>query len=244
MHGHQDYCEFLYVVSGSGWHRLNSEEQPLRDGDLVLVRQADTHTFAATKSHPMAFVNIAFPTGAWRSFLALSGVDDVPLHLQLADDQHDEARHVFTQALQAFGRGPTSYDLVRFWTAIIPLLGYPTGTPERGQPEWLRQMCAAMEAEEHLREGLPRMLALASVSHGYLARCMRDTYGLTPVEFLTELRMRHAAALLRSTPASIAEVAQRCGFSTQSYFSRLFRRTYGVTPRDFRERARHGLVPR
>lgn len=244
LHRHQDYCEILYVVSGSGWHRLNVGEQPLREGDVVLVRQTDTHTFAASRSTPMAFINIAFPTGAWRSFLALSGVDDVPVSVQLSGAERDEARGVFTRALEAFGRGPSSFDLVQFWTGVIPLLGYPSDTPDPSQPPWLRQMCVAMETEEHLREGLPRMLSLAAVSHGYLARCMRDSYGITPVAFLTELRMRHAAALLRSTPASIADIAQRCGFSTQSYFSRLFRRTYGLTPRDFRERARHALVPR
>lgn len=251
LHTHQDFAEILYVVSGRGRHRLDGREAELREGDLVFVRQSDRHAFAAQREPALAFINIAFPAGMWHSFLTLSGLDPLldrlrgpePPTIHLARPDRERARSAFDRALRRFGDRPTAFDLVRFWTETLPLLGYD-GTTEATAPPWLGRMCTAMQREENLRAGLPRMLALAAVSHGYLARCMQEHFGMTPTEFLTDRRIRHAATLLRATPVPIADIAQRCGFSSQSYFSRRFRHVEGMSPREFRERARRVTVPR
>lgn len=188
----------------------------------------------------------------WHSFLTLSGLDPIlertqgPLPPSVNVNRADRGRAMatFERALARFGDDPTAFDLVRFWTETLPLFGYDSHPADAPSSPWLSRMCAAMELEENLREGLPRMLDLAAVSHGYLARCMRAQFGMTPTEFLTDRRVRHAATLLRSTPIPIAEIAHRCGFSTQSYFSRRFRLVEGMSPRDFRERSRRVTVPR
>jgi AraC family transcriptional regulator, dual regulator of chb operon len=104
--------------------------------------------------------------------------------------------------------------------------------------------CAAMYDEENLRAGLPRLLELASVSHGHLARSMSAHYGCRPVEFVNNARLSHAAVLLATTADSVGRIAERCGFSSQSYFDRLFHARYGRAPRAYRERARHAVAPR
>lgn len=252
LHTHQDFAEIFYVVSGRGRHRVDDAELELVTGDLVLVRQTDRHAFAATRDPSLAFINIAFPAGMWHSFLTLSGLDPIleriqeamPPTVNLERAERRRAMTTFHRALSRFGDDPTAFDLVRFWTETLPLFGYDGRVAEAAYSPWLSRMCAAMELEENLREGLPRMLDLASVSHGYLARCMRSQFGMTPTEFLTDRRVRHAATLLRSTPTPIAEIAHRCGFSTQSYFSRRFRYVEGISPREFRDQSRRVTVPR
>lgn len=252
LHTHQDFAEIFYVVSGSGRHRVGQAEFELGAGDLVLVRQTDQHAFAASRDPALAFINVAFPAGMWHSFLTLSGLDPIlaqihgpiPPAVNLDRPDRRRATETFERALARFGDDPTAFDLVRFWTETLPLFGYDAHPAETPYPPWLSRMCAAMELEDNLREGLPRMLDLAAVSHGYLARSMRAQFGMTPTEFLTDRRVRHAATLLRSTPIPIAEIAHRCGFSTQSYFSRRFRLVEGMSPREFRERSRRVTVPR
>ena len=68
------------------------------------------------------------------------------------------------------------------------------------------------------------------VSPRHLERLFCEYYGKSPVEYLTEARLRRSLAMLSRTDLDVAEVAERCGFSDPSYFSRVFKQNYGVSP--------------
>ena len=85
--------------------------------------------------------------------------------------------------------------------------------------------------------------AVDRVSPAHLSRTLRTTYGLRPTDFVADLRLEHAASLLAATTDSIAEVAVRCGFSSQSYFTRCFTAADAVSPRTFRHQAQRAFVP-
>jgi two-component system response regulator YesN len=57
-------------------------------------------------------------------------------------------------------------------------------------------------------------------------RCM----GMSPSEYMTQMRMRRACELLVMADMSVREVAEACGYSDQLYFSRVFRAHFGVAP--------------
>lgn len=248
MHGHADFAELMYVVSGSGAQFLDRGRQRLDAGDLILVRDTDRHALAGE----LRFINIAFPTAPWQDFLALADAGStaqwsgapLPPRASLAGRQRARARTAFGQALDRFLDRPRALDLIRLWTEVLPLLDRDedAGTDPR-RPRWLREACAAMHDEDNLRAGLPRLLAIAAVSHGHLARSMRHHLATTPVQFVTDLRLRLAAKLLATTSDTITDISARCGFASQSYFTRCFRRAHGMSPREFRLRAGRSVVP-
>ncbi|WP_327581230.1 AraC family transcriptional regulator [Nonomuraea sp. NBC_00507] len=248
-HTHADFHELVFVTAGEGTQRLGDTEMPLCAGDVVLVRPHDRHEFAATTATGLRFVNIAFPSERWRAFADLAGLagtadwDRRELPPAARADLEGPVAAEFARVLGAYSGVPRVLDLVRLWTAVVPLLESADGTAVDRRPGWLVSACVAMSREENLREGLPRLLALAAVSSGHLARSMRTHYGCTPVAFVARRRLEHAALLLTTTTESIGGIAHRCGFSGQSYFGRLFQRAYGMAPRDYRETTRRAVVP-
>jgi len=62
-------------------------------------------------------------------------------------------------------------------------------------------------------------------------RCM----GMSPSEYMTQMRMRRACELLSMADLSVGEVAESCGYQDQLYFSRVFRAHFGVAPSKYRE---------
>jgi YesN/AraC family two-component response regulator len=50
------------------------------------------------------------------------------------------------------------------------------------------------------------------VSESYLRRSFRQAYGKTPRRYLTEVRMRQAATLLRTTTRAVEQIAQDVGY--------------------------------
>jgi len=67
-----------------------------------------------------------------------------------------------------------------------------------------------------------------------LTRRFRAAYRLTPLEFITALRLDYAARLLEETAWSIDQIAQLCGYENGFYLSRLFTRKRGINPSAYR----------
>ena len=63
--------------------------------------------------------------------------------------------------------------------------------------------------------------------------------GLTPVEYIKNVRLAKAAELLRSPELSVAQVAMEVGFEDPNYFSRQFKQVLGMSPSSFQKENRH-----
>ena len=73
-------------------------------------------------------------------------------------------------------------------------------------------------------------------STDHIRRIYKEETGLSPKEYLSELRLSEAKNLLRrATAYSVGEIAEQCGFSDRFYFSRFFKKKTGLTPLDYRK---------
>lgn len=69
----------------------------------------------------------------------------------------------------------------------------------------------------------------------YLAKAMKATFGQTPLEVLTEMRMNYAKEYLIRTDYSIQRIAKLVGFNSDIYFSSCFKKYVNVSPRNYRK---------
>ena len=74
----------------------------------------------------------------------------------------------------------------------------------------------------------------AAMSRYHFLRCFKHHAGSTPYAYLQQVRLQHAAALLRDSSKAITDVALDCGFTSLSRFSGAFRRRFGATPSAYR----------
>lgn len=77
-----------------------------------------------------------------------------------------------------------------------------------------------------------------SVSYSWFRHTFTAHTGLSPHQYLLELRLVRARTLLAETNLSIKEIALQTGFEDELYFSRLFRQKLNVTPSQWRDRQR------
>src|SRR5262245_49326455 len=78
----------------------------------------------------------------------------------------------------------------------------------------------------------------ADLSIWHFLRVFRATFGETPHDFLTRVRIERAKALLTVTRRPVTEVCFDVGFSSLGSFSTLFRRQVGLSPAQFRRQVR------
>ncbi len=81
--------------------------------------------------------------------------------------------------------------------------------------------------------GYPEFRRLTQLSRSHLCQAFTRHIGRPPNSYLNDVRLHHAANLLRSTSMNIAEIGRKVGISDANYFSRLFRKKFGAAPRSF-----------
>lgn len=70
-------------------------------------------------------------------------------------------------------------------------------------------------------------------SEKYLSSLFKKNTGVKFTEYLNELRISHAKALMDEKKLSVSEVALKCGFSDPLYFSKVFKKSIGMTPSEY-----------
>lgn len=78
------------------------------------------------------------------------------------------------------------------------------------------------------------LASMAGMSRTSFALHFAEVTGMSPRAYLTRWRMIKSAQLLRDTSATLAEVASRVGYGSESAFSIAFKREMGVAPGRFR----------
>jgi AraC-like DNA-binding protein len=82
-------------------------------------------------------------------------------------------------------------------------------------------------------QGLARVAAMSRSAFSERFRCL---VGEPPMRYLTGLRLARAARLLRSTDATVADVARQVGYASEAALSRAFEARFGDAPSAFRSR--------
>lgn len=81
--------------------------------------------------------------------------------------------------------------------------------------------------------------ALANASHcsmNHLINQFKASFDMTPIRYLWQFRLDRSESLLRHTDASIATIAEQCGFTSPFHFSRLFKQRHQLSPSQYRQK--------
>lgn len=127
---------------------------------------------------------------------------------------------MITEALCAFARTGHSND--KGWLAGLadPIVG---------------RALAIMHREPEAPWTLKELARRAGTSRSVLHERFRELVGQAPMSYLAAFRLQLAGRQLRSSSASLAEVAQAVGYTSEASFSRAFKRHVGTSPGEWRK---------
>jgi signal transduction histidine kinase/DNA-binding response OmpR family regulator len=90
--------------------------------------------------------------------------------------------------------------------------------------------------EEHIGDShfsVEQMAEEINLSRSQLFRKLKAVAGISPNEFINEIRLQKAAQLILAKADTIAQIGYRVGFNEQSYFAKSFRKKFGVPPSEY-----------
>jgi len=95
--------------------------------------------------------------------------------------------------------------------------------------------------------GVDDLARAAGLSRAHFSREFRRAFGESPHAYLLTRRLERAAALLRTTDRSVADICFAVGLQSVGSFTTSFTRTYGLSPTVYRESfppaSAHALIP-
>jgi len=105
-------------------------------------------------------------------------------------------------------------------------------------PRILCRIREKIEANLDADLSLESLAEESGYSRAHFLRAFQAATGLTPHQYVLEIRLRRAQERLRHANSRIIDVAMSCGFSSQSYMTNVFRRHLEMTPGEYRRNAR------
>lgn len=214
-HSHGDW-ELIYNLKGSGIMLIDGTPYPFGPGSIILCPPNAEHTKTSEEGFEDCYLGIS----GW----------NLPSAVYVLEDDNAgriaQLLRILTLTWLESNANPVCQDLMR---AVIGLLQPAlSGMIGNKYVQMLRLRIIA-----HFTDPALRMQDLQSdipINPDYLRRLFRQEHGMAPHEYLTKLRLEHAAHLLRYEGVSVSEAAFRSGFYDPLYFSRLFHNRMGVTP--------------
>ncbi|NOT39144.1 MAG: helix-turn-helix transcriptional regulator [Alphaproteobacteria bacterium] len=106
--------------------------------------------------------------------------------------------------------------------------------PARGDKHRIGSVLRHIETNAGQPLDLDQLAARANMSKYHFLRTFRRVTGVTPYQFVLNLRMRRAAVRLATSPDAVAAIAYDAGFGDLSTFNNRFRAVFGAAPTKFR----------
>ena len=257
---------FHLIGRGQAWVHREREREPLivRGGDLVMFPRADWHQLSGTPRRQPAMRLSAAGSGPFTTVLCgmveFAACEMNPIVQTLpsvivvrSEDQDTSAElHALARLMLveyeagAAGRQGVLDRLAEVMFVLV-LRHHMQRAPK------LKGFLAALKDERIARalDALHRtpgaewrvdtLARAASMSRTVFAERFAGLLGQTPMQYLAGWRMHLADEMLKMQGSSVAQIAERLGYQTETAFRRAFRRVRGVGPGQVRRRARTGL---
>lgn len=249
VHGHEDFSELVIVLSGTARHVVGNERFDVGKGDVFCIGSGIKHGYEDVKRfricnimfRPEAVLKAESDVKTLAGFHALFVVEPrltegFRSSLRLCGEAFSALGQLLAKTIEEYNshRPARKTLLLAYFDEIVVLLSR-LYTKDSDKTDGIAAAAALMESSFSERGCMERVLSSLHYSERHFVRLFSAAYGTTPAKYLVDIRMRNACGLLKCTGLSVAEIAQRCGFSDANYFSRAFRERFGAAPRDFRK---------
>lgn len=256
LHWHPE-VEFNLVIQGQAEGILDFQPFTAREGDVILVNKKVAHgffrkddwnfnckavvfrlDFLADKTGDDIFEDYIAPLERGEQAFAAFIRPDHPIYPRL--------RSLLEETFSLYEEMPPCYKLLikAKLTEALYLL-YAGGCVQATLSVSTRSR-SLKKTVDYIGKNYARPISaqeaadVAGYSKYHFLRIFKEAVGMDYTRYVNQIRLDHAAALLRQTNLSVTEIALTVGFSDSAYFTKRFKEAYHTTPVAFRREGRGG----
>lgn len=229
------FTELLYITKGKGTFIYSNKEVPIKEYDLIVINPNIEHTEKSSPEYPLEYIVLGFQG------LAFSG-DDPGLQVSVFNSKQEHDITLFLQQLmEEVQNQKEDYELIIeniLEIVLLKMMRKKNFSLEKTSSEKISKDMAYIKnyIRQHFREEI-NLDILAEVGHinkYYLSHSFKKAFGVSPIEYLIQMRIRESKILLETTNYPVSNVSAITGFSSQSFFAQSFKRVTNLSPSQYR----------
>ena len=239
---HHDFLEISIILEGESDYYVEGKHLHLGAGQLLLFNPGINHYEQqpiGTYSHQLhiGLSNISLYGLAWNHF------PNKQAHFDLGEYQHDLLEKAWRVTKEYREEQPEFQLMVKALIIELSVLilrslqknqhnAIETGLSKTAKRKQQIVNHAIYYLENHHNKEITLELLAEKlfVSPTYLSKIFKEATGVSPINYLIRVRMKHAHNLLEHNQLPIRDVAQAVGYQDAYHFSKLFKKNYGVAP--------------
>lgn len=254
-HWHEEW-EFIRIQKGVTTILLESTQVHLSAGEGIFINSRALHAIDRLQSRDSVLHSAVFHPRLiggshdsifWEKLVRplldenspnyVLFTQDAPIHKQMLDDFEEAWKEIAQDTEDCENRARyllshVCYSLCKHCTDPQSLCT----AQDRIDAERIRQMLAYIDAHCAQELNVQQIAASVNISESVCLRCFHRRLGITPIQYVKQLRLDKAAELLRCSSMTIKAIAFECGFHDVSHFTKSFREKMGYTPKDYQNR--------
>lgn len=257
VHDH-DFMEIAFILRGTGSQFVNGYRYEIAAGDVFLIKEDIAHELI--NFHNLAMYNILFQ----KEMLQFHNQDISRLEgyqtlfvlppfsnkdwgfknmLNLDYEKLQETKNILDEIYTEYNNKTPGYKTIvkSFFNMLIVHICREYSRKHNALNHKVHRISKAiafMEKNYINRFLLDEIAMKANLSRRQFCRVFKEQMGVSPLMYVTNLRIKKSMGLLKNTEFSIAQIAMACGFNSANYFIRKFAESKGTTPTTFRNKTK------
>ncbi|MGN0242822.1 MAG: AraC family transcriptional regulator [Lachnospiraceae bacterium] len=229
-------CQLLYVAQGSGVFVIGSEKLEVKSGSVVCFLPGERQEYSFYKKDNPIYYWIHISSAAWYQRLAVYGLlDEAVIYVGEAEEivfyfnkiiselkarqEHteDSCEALFLSLLISLSRSYHHHQRMEDGDSI------PMATIRE---EIKRNCVSKKKVAEYAKQ--------YNMSYNYFIRRFREAFGITPAQYMQQVKIERAKEYLENSRFSISQISDLLGYDNSLYFSKVFRKSTGMSPSEYR----------
>ena len=233
------------ILSGEGTIDVERVKKNLRAGQMFLIKPGERLMYYPSRENPWTYCWMAFNGAKAGEFILKAGfaqgVNSVDCHI--------DTGHFFKLCDKTLNVPELNYGLaLKRWGFLLEFLGYAVESYEKDLSHGQRRDGQIIfQKEDYVRQSMSYMnnnyvnCSVASVARylgidrSYFSAVFRELQGITPSEYLLQIRMKESSHMLQNLQMPIQDIARYVGYDDALTFSKAFKRFFGISPKRYRE---------
>ncbi len=244
FHFHNDY-EVIFVTEGEAELSITGKTVTIKKGDILFLNNNAYHNVKILKTPYNRYVATISSKALENSFgktnlFTLFKYNQNQLYNSIHLPNMFEIITLFDKIIQELGKEEDSFteNLIESYLGEILIYSWRSlNSPVYLEDDIISKISKLQKILENNYQSNIKIQDICKdlyISTYYLTHRFTEIIGISPKQYLIQIRLNHAGKLLSNKSLSIAEVAEKSGFQDTSNFIRCFKNYFGTTPNSFR----------
>ena len=231
-----DHYELFYQLNGDSTQKINNCIYNVEKGDFILIPPNTVHETNVSGTRILLQVSNKF----LNEYFTPKSADVIMkpfcnTHIRPEKESHDKIQALLNSMKKMYVDNDE-----RLFELFTELMNYLSNAPtldkiESRIADRIKSICTYVNTYYAKIDGTKSIAKEFYLSESYLCRSFKQIMNMSFSQYLTKVKLKHAAELLTNEKETVSETAEKCGFHSLAYFCNVFKKEYGLSPYRYKQ---------